>query len=67
MKLLQSALAACILVGSMALAQEPNKCGCSKPKPTPPAQVMKPATQKSACAAPAPKDGQKACEQKPRA
>lgn len=65
MKLLQLIVASCVLVGSMALAQEPNKCGCSKPKPTPPAQVMKPAVQKSACAAPAPQ-APKACE-KPKA
>jgi len=64
MKLLQSALALSILVGSMAFAQEAkDKCGCSKPKPTPPSQVMKPANQKSACA-PAPATP-KACEQKP--
>lgn len=67
MKLLQSALALCILVGSMALAQEPNKCGCSKPKPpVTPAAVAKPAPQKSACVQ-APKDAPKGCEQKPRA
>lgn len=68
MKLLQIAIALCIFASGIALANKPeDKCGCSKPKPTPPAQVMKPSMpghQKSACA-PAPE--QKAGEAKPHA
>ncbi len=67
MKLLQSALVLCTLVGSLALAEAPkDKCGCQKPRPTQPtpAQVMKPG-QKSAAAAPAP--AQKDCPAQPKA
>lgn len=70
MKLLQSAFVLCTLVCCLARAEEPkDKCGCSKPKPTPPAQVMKPvaAPQRTACAPECAKPGQKACEVKPKA
>lgn len=72
MKFLASTLLLCTLVCGVSLAQQdPNKCGCSKPRPVnpppAPAQVMKPAPAKSACAPACADPAQKACDMKPKA